>query len=240
LLSESDQLGFDIVHMYGLTETFGPVLVSPWYPEWDELPEDQRARLKARQGAPNIISQPLCVVSPDGYVVEQDGESMGELWLRGNNITLGYFNDPEQTEKEYGGGWFHTGDLAVWHEDGMVELRDRSKDIIISGGENISSIEVEQALVSHPAVSEAAVIAGGHPRWGEVPIAFVTLRQGSTCTEEELIVWTRDRLAHFKAPKRVIFSDLPKTTTGKIEKFQLRAQLLAQDPDSPEVGVTPQ
>ena len=227
LLAEMDRLGFDVIHMYGLTETFGPVVVSPWYPDWNDLPEDQRARLKARQGAPNIISQPFCVVGPDGLVVEKDGESMGELWLRGNNVTLGYFNDPELTAEAYGDGWFRTGDLAVWHPDGMVELRDRSKDIIISGGENISSIEVEQVLVSHPAVAEAAVIAGEHPRWGEVPIAFVTLRQGSTCTDEELIAWSRDRLAHFKAPKRIIFSDLPKTSTGKIEKFQLRSQLRA-------------
>ncbi len=225
LLAEMDRLGFDVIHMYGLTETFGPTVVSPWYPEWDDLPEGDRARLRARQGAPNIISQPLCVVAPDGHVVMQDGQEMGELWLRGNNVTLGYFNDPEQTEAAYGGGWFRTGDIAVWHPDGMIELRDRSKDIIISGGENISSIEVEQALASHPSVAEAAVIAGSHPRWGEVPIAFVTLRPGLTCTEEELIAWSRERLAHFKAPKKVIFADLPKTSTGKIEKFQLRTRL---------------
>jgi fatty-acyl-CoA synthase len=236
LLAESDELGFDVIHMYGLTETFGPVIVSPWYPEWDDLPEDERARLKARQGAPNIISQPLCVVGKDGLIVEKDGKSLGELWLRGNNVTLGYFNDPEQTEKDYGRGWFRTGDLAVWHEDGMIELRDRSKDIIISGGENISSIEVEQALTSHPAVAEAAVIAVAHTRWGEVPVAFVTLRQGITCSQEELINWSRDRLAHYKAPRRVIFSDLPKTSTGKIEKFQLRAQLLSQDDTATEIG----
>jgi fatty-acyl-CoA synthase len=224
-----DRLGFDVIHMYGLTETFGPTVVSPWYPEWDELPEDQRARLKARQGAPNIISQPLCVVSSDGHVVAQDGQEMGELWLRGNNVTLGYLDDPEQTEASYGGGWFRTGDLAVWHPDGMVELRDRSKDIIISGGENISSIEVEQAVASHPAVAEVAVIAGTHPRWGEVPVAFVSLRPDRTCTEEEIIAWSRDRLAHFKAPKQVVFMDLPKTSTGKIEKFQLRAWLRDAD-----------
>ncbi len=228
LLSEMDRLGFDVIHMYGLTETFGPVIVSPWYPEWDELPEDQRARLRARQGAPNIISQPLCVVAPDGSVVDKDGSSMGELWLRGNNVTLGYFNDSEQTEISYADGWFRTGDLAVWHPDGMIELRDRSKDIIISGGENISSIEVEQVLVSHPAVAEAAVIAGAHARWGEVPVAFVTLRTGAECTGDELIQWCRDRLAHFKAPKDVIFADLPKTSTGKIEKFALRARLQSE------------
>lgn len=229
LLEEMDRLGFDVIHMYGLTETFGPTVVSPWYPEWDELPEDQRARLKARQGAPNVISQPLCVVSPDGHVVAQDGQEMGEIWLRGNNVTMGYFNDPEQTEASYGGGWFRTGDLAVWHPDGTVELRDRSKDIIISGGENISSIEVEQAVASHPAVAEVAVIAGTHPRWGEVPVAFVALRSDHNCTEEEIIAWSRDRLAHFKAPKQVVFMDLPKTSTGKIEKFQLRAWLRDAD-----------
>ena len=139
------------------------MIVSPWYPEWDELPEEERARLRARQGAPNIISQPLCVVAPDGSIVERDGATMGELWLRGNNVTLGYFRDEEQTAISYADGWFRTGDLAVWHPDGMVELRDRSKDIIISGGENISSIEVEQVLAAHPSVAEAAVIAGAHP-----------------------------------------------------------------------------
>jgi fatty-acyl-CoA synthase len=225
LLSEMDRLGFDVTHLYGLTETFGPVIVSPWYPEWDELPEEERARLRARQGAPNIISQPLCVVAPDGSIVERDGATMGELWLRGNNVTLGYFRDEEQTAISYADGWFRTGDLAVWHPDGMVELRDRSKDIIISGGENISSIEVEQVLAAHPSVAEAAVIAGAHPRWGEVPVAFVTLRAGVESTEEELIAWCRDRLAHFKAPKRILFSDLPKTSTGKIEKFALRERL---------------
>lgn len=225
LLSEMDRLGFDVTHLYGLTETFGPVIVSPWYPEWDMLPEEERARLRARQGAPNVISQPLCVVAPDGRIVEQDGATMGELWLRGNNVTLGYFRDEDQTAISYADGWFRTGDLAVWHPDGMIELRDRSKDIIISGGENISSIEVEQVLAAHPSVAEAAVIAGAHPRWGEVPVAFVTLRAGVESTEEELIAWCRDRLAHFKAPKRILFSDLPKTSTGKIEKFALRERL---------------
>jgi fatty-acyl-CoA synthase len=228
LLSEMDRLGFDVIHMYGLTETFGPVIVSPWYPEWNELPEAQRARLRARQGAPNIISQPLSVVGPDGTVVDKDGVTMGELWLRGNNVTFGYYNDEEQTAISYADGWFRTGDLAVWHPDGIIELRDRSKDIIISGGENISSIEVEQVIVAHPSVTEAAVIAGPHARWGEVPVAFVTLRSDTACTEDEIIAWCRERMAHFKAPKRVIFSDLPKTSTGKIEKFELRARLKAE------------
>lgn len=229
LLAEMDRLGFDVIHLYGLTETFGPTVVSPWYPEWDELPEEQRARLKARQGAPNIVSQPLCVVAQDGHVVAKDGQEMGELWLRGNNVTLGYFQDPEHTETAYANGWFRTGDLAVWHSDGIIELRDRSKDVIISGGENISSIEVEQVLLAHPSIAEAAVIAGTHPRWGEVPVAFVTLRDGRACTEAELIDWSRERLAHFKAPTRVIFSHLPKSSTGKIQKVQLRANLRSLD-----------
>jgi fatty-acyl-CoA synthase len=220
-------LGFDVMHLYGLTETFGPMVASPWYPEWDELPDDARSKLKSRQGAPNLISQPLCVVAPDGTIVPRDGETMGEIWLRGNNVTLGYFNDPEQTAISYADGWFRTGDLAVWHPDGMIEVRDRSKDIIISGGENISSIEVEQVLVAHPAVAEASVIAGPHERWGEVPVAFVTVAQGQEVSEQALIDWCRERLAHFKAPSQIIFSDLPKTSTGKIEKFVLRDRLRA-------------
>ena len=228
LLAAMESLGFDVMHLYGLTETFGPMVASPWYPEWDELPDDVRSKLKSRQGAPNLISQPLTVVAPDGTIVPRDGETMGEIWLRGNNVTLGYFNDPEQTAISYADGWFRTGDLAVWHPDGMIEVRDRSKDIIISGGENISSIEVEQVLVAHPAVAEASVIAGPHERWGEVPVAFVTVADGQEVTEQALIDWCRERLAHFKAPSQIIFSDLPKTSTGKIEKFALRDRLRAQ------------
>lgn len=228
LLAAMESLGFDVMHLYGLTETFGPMVASPWYPEWDELPDDVRSKLKARQGAPNIISQPLTVVAPDGTIAPRDGETMGEIWLRGNNVTLGYFNDSEQTAISYADGWFRTGDLAVWHPDGMIEVRDRSKDIIISGGENISSIEVEQVLVAHPAVAEASVIAGPHERWGEVPVAFVAVAEGQEVSEQALIDWCRERLAHFKAPSQIIFSDLPKTSTGKIEKFVLRERLRAQ------------
>ncbi|MDO8308635.1 MAG: AMP-binding protein [Actinomycetota bacterium] len=232
LLATMEALGFDVTHLYGLTETFGPTVVSPWYAEWDALPDDQRARLKARQGGPNIVGQPLAVVGPDGELVPRDSETMGEVWLRGNNVTLGYFEDPEQTQSSYAGGWFHTGDLAVWHPDGMIELKDRSKDIIISGGENISSIEVEQVLAGHPDVAEVAVIAGQDDRWGEVPVAFVTVRPGTAPSEQELIDWARGRMTHFKAPKRIVFADLPKTSTGKIEKYALRRRLaegLAKD-----------
>ncbi len=229
LLTEMDALNIEITHLYGLTETFGPMVVSPWYPEWNALPSEVQARLRARQGIPNVISQPFTVVGPGGHVVNQNAKEMGELWLRGNNITLGYFRDPEETARGYVGGWFRTGDLAVWHPDGVVELRDRSKDIIVSGGENISSIEVEQVLLSHPAVADAAVVAGQHERWGEVPIAFVTLRPDSTCTESELITWSRDRVAHYKAPHRVHFGEIPKTSTGKTEKFSLRQRLRSEE-----------
>ena len=229
LLATMEGLGFDVTHLYGLTETFGPVVVSPWYPEWDQLPADQRARLKARQGGPNIVAQPLTVVGQDGAPVPRDSETMGEVLLRGNNITLGYFADEEQTSHSYADGWFRTGDLAVWHPDGMIELRDRAKDIIISGGENISSIEVEQVLAAHPNVREVAVVARSHPRWGEVPVAFVAEQVAGAASEEALIEWVRGRLAHYKAPKQVVFTELPKTSTGKIEKHALRRHLAEQD-----------
>jgi fatty-acyl-CoA synthase len=211
-----------IVQLYGLTETFGPAVVSEWYPEWDELDQDEQAILKARQGVQNIVAQRVRVVGPDGHDVPSDGATQGEIALRGNNVMLGYYRDPDATRRAAPDGWFRTGDVGVMHDHGFVEIRDRLKDVIISGGENIASIEVEKALSAHPAVLEAAVVARPHEKWGEVPVAFVTLRGSATVTEQELIEHVRSRLAHFKAPKAVTFGPLPRTSTGKVQKNLLR------------------
>jgi fatty-acyl-CoA synthase len=227
LLARMAELGMEVTHLYGLTETFGPAVVCDWHPEWRSLPASDQARLKARQGVGNVISQPLRVVTADGVDVAADGESLGEIAVRGNNVMLGYYRDPKATEKAAPDGWFRTGDLAVMHADGYVEIRDRAKDIIISGGENIASVEVERVLCAHPAVLEAAVVAAPDPKWGEVPVAFVTLKPGSDAATDELIEHARARLAHFKAPKRIVFGDLPKNATGKIQKFVLRERARA-------------
>jgi fatty-acyl-CoA synthase len=215
----------DVVHLYGLTETFGPAVICDWRPEWNDKTIDEQAAIKARQGVGNVVAVPLRVVDAAGEDVPADGETMGEVAIRGNNVMLGYYRDEAATAAAAPDGWFRTGDLGVRHADGYVELRDRSKDIIISGGENISSIEVENVIAEHPAVLEAAVVAMAHERWGEVPAAFVTLRQGAEVTEEEIIEHVRSRVAHFKAPKRVVFGPLPKTSTGKIQKYVLREEL---------------
>jgi fatty-acyl-CoA synthase len=212
-----------VTHLYGLTESYGPSAICAWHPEWDQLPADERAALKARQGVGNVAAGPLRVADEAGRDVPADGETMGELLLRGNTVMRGYYNQPEATAEAFRGGWFHSGDLAVRHPDGYVEVRDRAKDIIISGGENISTIEVEQVLARHPAVLEVAVVATPSERWGERPKAFVTLRPGTQATERELIAFCRDRLAHFKCPDAVAFGELPKTSTGKIQKNVLRA-----------------
>ncbi|MGE3288624.1 MAG: acyl--CoA ligase family protein [Pseudonocardia sp.] len=217
-------LGFDVTHLYGLTETLGPSVICDWRPEWDALDEQEQARLKARQGVGTMISCVVRVVDGDGADVPADGASIGEIALRGNNVMLGYFKDPEATAAAAPDGWFRTGDLGVRHPDGYVELRDRSKDVIISGGENIASVEVEQAIAEHPAVREVAVIAMPDERWGEVPAAYVTVHDGASVTEAEIVEHVRARLARFKAPKRVVFGELPKTSTGKIQKFVLREQ----------------
>ena len=222
ILRRMGELGFDVTHLYGLTETFGPVMICDWRPEWDVLAPADQARLKARQGVGNMISCQARVVGPDGADVPADAATVGEIALRGNNVMLGYLRDPEATAAAAPDGWFRTGDLGVLHPDGHVELRDRSKDVIISGGENIASVEVEQALADHPAVLEAAVVAAPDERWGEVPIAYVTLHEGASATEEELVEHVRARLARFKAPKAVVFGELPKTSTGKIQKYVLR------------------
>jgi fatty-acyl-CoA synthase len=225
LLARMAELGLDVTHLYGLTETYGPAAICEWKPEWDGLDVSQRARLKARQGVGNLVSLPLRVLDDSGADVPADGETVGEVVLRGNNVMLGYYQDEQATADADAGGWFRTGDVAVMHEDGYLELKDRSKDVIISGGENIASIEVEQALDSHPAVLESAVVAAPDPRWGEAVAAFVVLRPGATATEEELIAHVKDRIARFKAPRQVHFGELPKTGTGKIQKFLLRDRL---------------
>jgi fatty-acyl-CoA synthase len=225
LLARMAELNLQVTHLYGLTETYGPAVICDWQEEWGALPEDEQARLKARQGVTNVAGLPVRVVDEHGADVARDGNTLGEVLLRGNNVMIGYYKDPEATARASVDGWFRTGDVGVMHTNGYIELRDRSKDVIISGGENIASIEVEQALASHPSVMECAVVAAPDPQWGEVPVAFVTLHSGATVTESELIEHVRARLARFKAPKRVVFGPLPKTGTGKIQKYVLRDDL---------------
>jgi fatty-acyl-CoA synthase len=222
LLARMSELNFRVVHVYGLTETYGPITVCPEQEAWRELPVEQRARYLARQGQAYISSDLVRVVDEQMTDVPQNGQAMGEVIMRGNNVMSGYFNDETATRKAFTGGWFHSGDLAVWHPDGNIELRDRGKDIIISGGENISSIEVEQTIAAHPAVLESAVIGIPHPYWGERPKAFVTLNEGAAATAEEIIAFCRERLAHYKCPDSIEFGPLPKTSTGKTQKFVLR------------------
>jgi fatty-acyl-CoA synthase len=223
LLERLGELGMDVTHLYGLTETFGPIAICEWLPEWDDRPAGERARLKARQGVPNVIAHGLRAVGEDGDDVPADGETMGEILVRGNDVMLGYYRDEKATEEALAAGWFRTGDLGVMHPDGYVELRDRAKDVIISGGENIASVEVEQAIVSHPAVLEAAVIPIPDEKWGERPGAYVTLKEGAEVSAEELAEHVRERLARFKVPQSIRFCDeLPKTSTGKIQKYLLR------------------
>ena len=222
VITRIESMGAVLTHAYGLTETYGPHTVSQWKMQWDTMPADERARLKARQGVGYIHAPELRVVDDAMQDVPADGATMGEVVMRGNNVMKGYFNDPAATEKAFRGGWFHSGDLGVMHPDGYIELRDRAKDIIISGGENISTIEVERAVYAHPAVLEAAVIGIPDEKWGEVPKAFVTLKPGESVTADDIIAFCRDKIAHFKAPKAVEFGPLPKTSTGKVQKFKLR------------------
>jgi fatty-acyl-CoA synthase len=227
LLERMALLGLDVMHLYGLTETYGPAGICEWRSEWSGLRIEQQARLKARQGVANAIGETIRVVDADGRDVPADAETMGEIAIRGNNVMLGYYQDEAATRKACPDGWFRTGDLGVLHPDGYVELRDRAKDIIISGGENISSVEVEQALTQHPAVLEVAVVAAPDEKWGEVPVAFVALKEGAAASGDELIGHARTRLARFKVPKRVVFGALPKTSTGKVQKNALRERLRA-------------
>jgi fatty-acyl-CoA synthase len=236
LLARMSELNFRVVHVYGLTETYGPITVCPEQEAWRELPVDQRAAYLARQGQAYPSSDLVRVVDEQMTDVPQDGKVMGEVIMRGNNVMSGYFDDETATATAFAGGWFHSGDLAVWHPDGNIELRDRGKDIIISGGENISSIEVEQAIAAHPAVLECAVIGIPHPHWGERPKAFVTLSEGATAAPEEIIAFCRERLAHYKCPDSIEFGPLPKTSTGKTQKFVLRQREWA-DQDTQVGGV---
>jgi fatty-acyl-CoA synthase len=222
LLARMAELNFRAVHVYGLTETYGPITVCPVQEEWQQLALDQRAKLLARQGQAYPSADLVRVVDEDMHDVPQDAEAIGEVVMRGNNVMSGYFADDEATEQAFRGGWFHSGDLAVWHPDGNIELRDRSKDLIISGGENISSIEVEQTICAHPAVLECAVIGIPHERWGERPKAFVTLNSEASASADEIIAFCRQRLAHYKCPDAIDFGPLPKTSTGKVQKFALR------------------
>jgi fatty-acyl-CoA synthase len=222
LFARMSELNFRVVHVYGLTETYGPITVCPEQEAWRELPLEQRARYLARQGQAYISADLVRVVDAEMNDIRQDGQAMGEVIMRGNNVMSGYYQDPAATSTAFAGGWFHSGDLAVWHPDGTIELRDRGKDIIISGGENISSIEVEQTIAAHPAVLECAVIGVPHPHWGERPKAFVTLNDTATATPQEIIAFCRERLAHYKCPDTIEFGPLPKTSTGKIQKFVLR------------------
>ena len=222
IIAQVEALGAEIIHVYGLTEVYGPYTVCEWQPHWNDLPADERARVKARQGVGYIIADDVRVVDDQMHDVPTDAQTMGEVIMRGNNTMKGYFRDPEATERAFAGGWFHTGDLAVMHPDGYIELRDRKKDIIISGGENISTIEVEQAIAAHPAVLEAAVIAIPDDYWGEAPKAFVSLKPGQDLSSDDLRAFVRERLAGFKVPRAIEFGDLPKTSTGKVQKFVLR------------------
>ena len=227
LLARMAELGMDVTHLYGLTETFGPAVICEWRPELNARSPAEQAQFKARQGVGNVVSQALRVLDGHGLDVPADGTTLGEIAIRGNNVMLGYYRDEEATQNAAPDGWFRTGDLAVMHEDGYVEIKDRAKDIIISGGENIASIEVERAVSAHPSVLEVAVVAGPDPKRGEVPVAFVSLKPGTSASEHEIIDHARAALAHFKAPKRVLFGDLPRNATGKIQKFVLRERAKA-------------
>jgi fatty-acyl-CoA synthase len=235
LLARMSALNMEVTHLYGLTETYGPLAINQWHPEWDELPGEEQAQLKARQGTGNVIADPLRVVDREGTDVPPDGETIGEIVARGNDVMLGYYKDDQATASstlsgaEGASGWFRTGDLAVVHPDGYLEIRDRSKDIIISGGENISSVEIERVLDAHPAVLESAVVGTPHEKWGEVPVAFVTVRQDATVDDEQLTAFVRSRLAGFKVPRGFVYGELPKTSTGKVQKNALRDQAAARN-----------
>lgn len=223
VLAAMRQAGFEVIHLYGLTETYGPSVVNEWNRDWDALEGPEQAALKARQGVRYPALEGLEVLDPETMQpVPRDGETMGEVMFRGNVVMKGYLKNPKATQAAFAGGWFHSGDLGVRYSDGYIQLKDRSKDIIISGGENISSIEVEDALYKHPAVQAAAVVARPDEKWGETPCAFIEFKPGQSATEAEIIAWCREHLAAFKCPRTVIFAEIPKTSTGKIQKFRLR------------------
>ena len=223
VLAAMKEAGFNVTHVYGLTEVYGPSVVNEWHDDWNALSSTEQAARKSRQGVRYPVLEALDVLDPETMApVPADGETLGEVMFRGNTVMKGYLKNPKSTRESFAGGWFHSGDLGVKYPDGYVQLKDRSKDIIISGGENISTIEVEDALYKHPAVAAAAVVAKPDDKWGETPCAFVELRPGKTATADDLIAWCREHLARFKVPRHVVFVELPKTSTGKIQKFRLR------------------
>jgi fatty-acyl-CoA synthase len=226
IFEKMDNLGFEVMHVYGLTETYGHMLQCAWNEEWNELDKDKKNEIKARQGVRYPNTEGAVVMDPETMnPVPKDGKTMGEIMIRGNIVMKGYYKDKEATDNAMSGGWFHSGDLAVTHPDGYIKIQDRSKDIIISGGENISSIEIENAIAKHPAVSLAAVVAKPDEKWGETPCAFVELIKDESIEEKDIIDFCRKTLAGFKLPKKVIFCELPKTSTGKIQKFELRKKV---------------
>ena len=229
VLAAMADAGFNVTHVYGLTEVYGPAVVNEWHAEWDALDPERRATLKARQGVPNAALEDLAVMDPITMTpVPADGATLGEVMFRGNIVMKGYLKNPEATDEAFAGGWFHSGDLGVLHPDGYVQLKDRSKDIIISGGENISSIEVEDVLYKHPAVAACAVVGRPDEKWGETPVAFIELKPGVPApTADDIIAWCREHLARYKCPRHVVFETVPKTSTGKIQKFVLRERAKA-------------
>ena len=226
VLTNMKDAGFNITHLYGLSETYGPAVVNEWHQEWDDLAESEQASLKARQGVRYLPLESLAVMDPKTMQpVPRDGKTIGEVMFRGNVVMKGYLKNKAATDESFKDGWFHSGDLGVIHKDGYIQLKDRSKDIIISGGENISSIEIEEVLYKHPSVEAVAVVAMPDEKWGETPCAFVQLKKASTASEEELSQWCRDHMASFKLPRQFYFEDIPKTSTGKVQKFILREQV---------------
>jgi fatty-acyl-CoA synthase len=226
VLAAMKSAGFNVTHVYGLTETYGPASVNDWHREWNALGDTEQAEKKARQGVRYPVLEALDVLDPETMQpVPRDGATLGEVMFRGNVVMKGYLKNKSATAAAFADGWFHSGDLGVIHPDGYIQLKDRSKDIIISGGENISSIEVEDALYKHPAVSVAAVVARPDEKWGETPCAFVELKAGTSASADELIAWCRQNLAAYKCPRQVVFAEIPKTSTGKLQKFKLREKV---------------
>ena len=223
-LAAIEPLGFRVTQVYGLTETYGHVTECLWHDRWNDLPQEERATIKARTGVLMPFMEDITVHDEKGAPVPRNGQTVGEIAIRGNSVMKGYYKNPKATEEAFKGGFFRSGDIAFQHEDGYIKITDRAKDIIISGGENVSSVEVEGVLAHHPAVSLCSVVAKPDEKWGEVPCAFVELKEGREASEEELIAFARERLAGFKTPKKVVFCDLPKTSTGKVQKFELRAR----------------
>ncbi|MEO0791800.1 MAG: AMP-binding protein, partial [Pseudomonadota bacterium] len=226
VISDMEALGFEVLHAYGTTESYGPSTYCAHQADWDIGPLDQRYALMARQGVPHVMIDDMIVADAETLVpVPQDGETIGEIMVRGNTLMKGYLKNEAATADAFAGGYYHSGDLAVWHGDGYIEVKDRSKDIIISGGENISSLEVEEVLYKHPSVMDAAVVAKPDEKWGETPCAFVTLKPSAEpATADDIIAFCRSRMAGYKVPRTIVFGELPKTSTGKIQKFELRAR----------------